>query len=314
MDENYDSLEKQYLTALDNWLSSCKRRDTISKNTVAVGLVVIDHLSKRCPVTREDVTSQGGEIKGSRAGLGRILEKYGVPQSYLKETTTRQAPQDGQRLFDVLDWGRKLSALNETERKKLLENLAHILTNVAFEHLRRENLILGFDRRQAPTTWIHEIVENAKSRSGGVVEQHLIGAKLEKRFKDVIVPNYPAHAADVQTSRDGDFSISQVIYHVTASPGRAVIQKCASNIRSGKFPILLVPSEKENHAKVIAEDEGIGQELTIISIENFVALNIIELSIEENKDTFTVLREIVSVYNRRLAEVETDLSLTIEVR
>ena len=32
------------------------------------------------------------------------------------------------------------------------------------------------------------------------------------------------------------------------------------------------------------------------------------------KDFFSVLKEIVEIYNRRLAEVETDLSLQIEIR
>jgi len=54
--------------------------------------------------------------------------------------------------------------------------------------------------------------------------------------------------------------------------------------------------------------------LTIISIEDFVALNIIEQATEEDKDFFSVLQDIVHIYNRRLAEVETDLSLQIEVR
>jgi hypothetical protein len=35
---------------------------------------------------------------------------------------------------------------------------------------------------------------------------------------------------------------------------------------------------------------------------------------EENKDFFSVLKEIVEIYNKRLSEVETDLSLRIEVR
>ncbi len=39
-----------------------------------------------------------------------------------------------------------------------------------------------------------------------------------------------------------------------------------------------------------------------------------ELATEENKDFFAILQEIVQIYNRRLAEVETDLSLQIEVR
>ena len=101
---------------------------------------------------------------------------------------------------------------------------------------------------------------------------------------------------------------------MTATPSRNVLQKCAANIKVGLHPVLLVPGEQENKARVLAQDEGIDKELSIISIENFVALNIIELATEENRDFFSVLQEIVQIYNQRLAEVETDLSLQIEVR
>ncbi len=35
---------------------------------------------------------------------------------------------------------------------------------------------------------------------------------------------------------------------------------------------------------------------------------------EENKDFFSILKEIVEIYNKRLSKVETDLSLQIQVR
>jgi hypothetical protein len=161
---------------------------------------------------------------------------------------------------------------------------------------------------------VQVIVENAKGRSGGVVEQHLVGAKLERRFKGTPVENYPVHAGDRQTERPGDFVISKVVYHVTASPSRDVLKKCAGNTEAGLQPVLLVPREQEAKARVLAQDEGIDRELAIISIEDFVAFNIIELATEERKDFFMILKEIVEIYNRRLTEVETDLSLQIQVR
>lgn len=309
-----ENMKKYCFEILNNWLTSCIRHNKLSRNTIAVGLVVIDHLRENCPVIKEAVVSSGGEIKGARSGLRNILEKYKVPDNYLKEITTRQAHQDGQRLFEMFQWGDMLLSLSEDDRDKILLALSSSLSEKAFEWLKRQNLKLDIDRRQSPSAWIHLIIENAKTRSGGVVEQHLIGAKLERRFKNISLPNYPAHAADVQTAREGDFSIAKHIYHVTAAPGRNVIQKCAANIKTGGFPILLVPSDQEPKTRALAEDEGIEKELTIISIESFIALNIIELAIEENKEFFSVLQEIVNVYNRRLSEVETDLSLQIEIK
>ena len=175
-------------------------------------------------------------------------------------------------------------------------------------------LKLEINRIHSPQTWTGSILENAKGRSGGVVEQQLVGAKLARRFKGMDIPNHPAHAGDRQTERAGDFAISQSVYHVTSAPSRDVLQKCVKNIKAGLHPILLIPCEQKNKAQVLAQDEGIDRKLIIISIEDFVALNIIELATEESKDFFSVLKEIVEIYNTRLAEVETDLSLRIEVR
>jgi hypothetical protein len=309
-----EEVKQQSRQILSEWLDSCTRRGKIARNTVAVGIVVLDHLKRACPTSRDEVISQGGEVRGARSGLGTILESYNIPSSYLKEVTTRQGHQDGQRLFEQFEWGKKLAEIPEDERETLLLELVEDLRNLANVWLKRQNLKLDIDRRQAPTTWVNVIVENAKGRSGGVVEQHLVGAKLARRFKEMEIPNHPAHAGDRQTERAGDFAISQLVYHVTSAPSRDVLQKCVKNVRVGLHPVLLIPREQENKAQILAQDEGIDKELTIVSIEDFVALNIIELATEESKDFFGVLKEIVEIYNKRLSEVETDLSLRIEVR
>ncbi len=308
------SLKQESHDILASWLESCTRNNKISRNTVAIGIVVLDHLRKNNPVLRSDVISQGGEVSGARSGLGRILESYGIPSSYLKEITTRQGHQDGQRLFEMFEWGNKFTSLTEQERDVILLELINSLRNLAENWLKRQNLKLDLDRRQAPATWINIIVENAKGRSGGIVEQQLVGAKLARRFQDVEIPNHPSHAADKQTERMGDFTISNLVYHVTAAPSRNVLQKCADNLKVGLHPILLIPRDQENKVRVLAQDEGIDQQLTIISIESFIATNIIELATDEKKDFFSVLKEIVEIYNARLSAVETDLSLQIEVR
>lgn len=300
--------------ALTNWLNSCTRSGKVSRNTVAIGIVVFDHMRKGIPVSRERVLSRGGEVKGARSGLRTILESYGIPGNYLKEATTRQSPQDGQRLFEAFNWGELLLPLAETQRDALLLELIAALKTYASEWLNRQSLKLALDRRESPTAWVGAIIEGAKSLSGGVVEQHLVGAKLARRYKDVDVPNYPAHAADRQTARSGDFSIKGIVYHVTANPSRGVIEKCIENVKAGLKPVLLVPRDAEYRAKALAEEEKIDKSLSIISIESFVALNIIELAIDNDQDFFGVLQEIIDTYNERLAAVETDLSLKIDVK
>jgi len=224
-----------HMNILEQWIKSCTRNNKISRNTVAVGIVVLDHLSNTCPALKDDVITGGGEVKGTRSGLSSILEKYGLPASFLKEVTTRQGHQDGQKLFDLFNWGDSFIDFTDDDRKTILQALINRLCGVAIDWLRRQKLKLNIDRRQSPSAWIHSIIKNAEGDSGGIVEQHLVGAKLERRFSDIHISNHPAHAGDSQTSRSGDFGISNIVYHVTGSPTSKVIEKCIDNIIKSIF-------------------------------------------------------------------------------
>jgi len=299
--------------ALSEWIEKCRTRGEVSRNTVAMGIVVLDHLSVKCPVVPSEVQSARGEIKGARSGLSSILEKYGIPKRYLKEVTTRAGHQDGQRLFEALDYGQAIASLPAAKRDAYLRDSIDSLVAMAKEWLERQHLKVNCDRQLAPDKWIGYILDEARGRSGGKVEQHLIGAKLQRRHVNIPIPNNPSHAGDVQTGRPGDFIVGTTAYHVTASPGSAVVEKCAKNLTCGLHPFLLVPRNQVDKARHIAEDQGIADRTSINAIEDFVAANIIELA-EGRQEVFVeVLRSILNAYNCRLEAVETDLSLKIEI-
>lgn len=67
------SLKQESHDILAKWLESCTRNNKISRNTVAIGIVVLDQLRRNSPVSRSGVISQGGEVSGARSGLGRVL-------------------------------------------------------------------------------------------------------------------------------------------------------------------------------------------------------------------------------------------------
>jgi len=158
-----DAIKQESRQILDSWIASCTRSGTVSRNTVAIGIVVLDHLKKTCPLSRDDVISPGGEVKGARSGLPNILNAYGIPISYLKEVTTRQGHQDGQKLFEHFEWGNKLSKLTDSERGQVLMGLIQILLGQANDWLTRQNLKLAIDRQQAPSTWIQRLWKTRKS-------------------------------------------------------------------------------------------------------------------------------------------------------
>jgi hypothetical protein len=279
-----------------------------------MGVVVLDRLSGAGTLHRDEVVSQGGEISGARAGLPMKLAKHGIPEKFLKEITTRQAHQDGQRLYEQLGYGKELSGLNEAQREEQINLGLAKLKSHALAWLGRQHIQLECGRQCSPATWITAILDDAKGKSGGKVEQHLVGAKLEKRYPAIRIPNHPGNAGDVQTGRSGDFIVGTTCFHVTSAPSSAVVAKCASNIQTGLHSVLLVPREQVSKSRHLAEDKNVIRDVTIIAIEDFIASNIIELSEGKQSEFMITMRSIIDAYNRRLEEVETDISLRIEVK
>lgn len=225
-----------------------------------------------------------------------------------------QASHDAERLLEHLDFGKPLAKLGSTDRERLLAEGIKLLREKALQWLRRQNLSIRCDRQDSPSYWVHSILRESEGKSGGRVEQHLVGAKLQKRHPGRTIPNHPGHAGDAQTGRHGDFDVGSNSYHVTANPGRSVIQKCKENVEGNRHAVLVVPKDKEGHARAIAEDEGIARRITILALEDFIAENVIEISTENQTDFFATLKEIIEEYNRRIEEAETDMALKIDLR
>jgi hypothetical protein len=177
----------------------------------------------------------------------------------------------------------------------------------------RKHIKIACDRQWAPSAWIEAILEEAKGKSGGKVEQHLVGAKLQARHPKIDVPNYPGHAGDVQTGRACDFAIGSTCYHVTASPTLTEVKKCAGNIRKGLHPVLLVPRAMAAKSFHLAEVVGIEKQLSVRAIEDFIGENIVEIANELGQEYLAVLKQVIDTYNKRFALVETDMSLRIEL-
>lgn len=169
------------------------------------------------------------------------------------------------------------------------------------------------DRQHSPAVWIDSILAAAELRSLGAVEFHLVGATLQQRHPGIVIPNNPGHAADAQTGRSGDFPLRDVSYHVTATDGKEATERCKQNIGAGVHPVLLVPRRYVESARVRADVAGILDRVSILAIEDFITQNVIEMSTNQQQDFFSTLKAIIDEYNRRLEEVETDMSLKIEL-
>jgi hypothetical protein len=301
---------------VNGWLALYrdKKKAVAARNLVAVGIVVLDRLLAVPRLTEQDAFTQRGELKGARSGLRSVLARHGIPETYLKEATGRQAAKYARTLLENLEWGDRIPNGKE-ERQKYLEAAIDVLVKEAAAWLHQDPLKISCDRQCSPITWVSAILKKAEGRSGGRLEQHLIGAKLQERYAERIkVPKHPGHAADVQTRRSGDFDLGRVSYHVTSNPTRGHLQKCKENAAANRVPVLIVPAGKVEKARVYAGDEGMDNRVTILSIEDFVAQNVIEISSEYDVGVFEIMKAIIDEYNRRVMEIEKDVSLVIQIQ
>jgi hypothetical protein len=206
-----------------------------------------------------------------------------------------------------------LNSCSPSERAEVLETLQGFLVDRVIEFHNRERIKLIFD--PSKTTWqtIQGLLLAARETGReGPVAQHLVGAKLELRFPDLVISNESYSTADDQLGRPGDFWIGDTAFHVTVAPMPALFEKCAQNIKGGFRVFLLVPDRTLNGARQNAELVMPGQ-MVVESIESFVSTNIEELSAFAKKEVVSGIRRLLDTYNRRVSECETDLSMSVEI-
>ena len=178
---------------------------------------------------------------------------------------------------------------------------------------------LEFRYDPAASTWhaVDEILQKSEEAGkSGSVAQHLVGAKLQLRFPDIAVANNPVSAADQQTGRAGDFQIGDTAFHVTVTPTRDnLLERVKENIRQGLRVYVVVPDEKVATARGYAEEQLPDQasQIAVCALEAFVAQNIDELSLFAKGCILKGFRALLEEYNQRVAAVESDSSLLIEV-
>ncbi len=168
-----------------------------------------------------------------------------------------------------------------------------------------------------PTTSSREIVGKilaaAQERQKiGQVAEYLVGAKLALRFPSREIRNSAASAADEQTDEHGDFQINDCIFHVTVSPNNGHYEKCLANLSEGYRVFLLVTDEKLLGSRQYTQD-NVGEGVSVESIQSFVSQNIEELAAFAGDKVAENMKLLLEKYNERVAEVETDLSLQIEI-
>ena len=169
----------------------------------------------------------------------------------------------------------------------------------------------GSVRRLLTQAQRRDTLEPGQSRR---VLLHLVGATLDCALGRGHFQHHSFSTADAPNNRAGDFFLGDVAIHVTTAPGEAVIERCKGNLDDGHRPVVVTVQRSLSVAEGLAANVGLSDQIDIFEIEQFIALNLYELSKFGADGRKVAIVELVSRYNEVVDEFETDPSLKIELR
>jgi len=311
---------EQALQAFEEWYDSLPTYAIAgngpAKGTIAGALVVLEHLKADYNLDIEDhLAKSGTQIRGaSGKAVAGILARFGETRRYLSEggRTNRGLRKDIEPLLAALET-LSLDGLSESDRKRVLGEMQGFLVERVRAFFNRQRIKFQFEPSKSVWQLLHNILETAKVRGQeGPVAQYLVGAKLTLRFPEREIVNLSYSTADVQTDRPGDFALEDTAFHVTVAPQSGLFDKCKQNLQDGLRPYILVPGGMQVGIRQLADRVAPGQ-ITVTSVESFVAQNVEELSCFSNKQLVTGLRALLEKYNERTDEAENDKSMLIRI-
>lgn len=250
----------------------------------------------------------------TRTNVQGILARFGETRVLLQEggRTNRGLMRNLTPLLSLLATS-DIGFLSEEERNDAIDEMQSFLVERAADIFNADKISFSFNLTTSSREIVGKILDSAREKQkAGDVAEYLVGAKLALRFPGHDIRNSVASAADVQTQEQGDFQISDCVFHVSVAPNSGHYEKCKSNIANGLRVFVLVPDARLLGTRQFVEQE-LGDRVSVESIESFVSQNIEELSEFASDKVAVNLKLLLDKYNERVAEVETDLSLQITI-
>lgn len=183
-------------------------------------------------------------------------------------------------------------------------------------HAELGGIEVHFSPNETIGTFLKKLI-HFPSNNPGAILQHLVGAKLELRYKSnnkINIEHNKSATADVQTNRKGDFDLGNSVIHVTKSPTTDHFKKALQNAESGRITYLLIPEDRMGTADLAKDiDSNYRAKVNVYSVEQFISQNIDELSLFQKEISLSNLKELLDTYNNLIEQYENDSSLKIVI-
>ena len=306
----------QALNTLTRWFDSYRPSAGEEPNTyvICAGLAVLERMRASFPLARSDYVTPRNQVRTSGPLVQSILVRNGEDRRFTAEggRTTRGTVPAAEAIAVGLNDVDTLASLSAEDREQVIDRLQGWLVERVKDYFNRQRIEVEVDVNK-PSPQIVTDILTAAGQKAGAVAQHLVGAKLAVRFPELDVENFSYTTADQQLGRPGDFMVGDTAFHVTVSPMPPVLDKCRENIRNGYRPLLLVPESRLQAARQMAEAVEAQASIGIAAVESFVGQNMEEIGNFERNELAVGFKKLLETYNERVAEVETDRSLMIDI-
>jgi hypothetical protein len=153
---------------------------------------------------------------------------------------------------------------------------------------------------------IHEILERARSRDREeLVARALVCAHLELHYASSI-------ALPSESDHHGEVLVNDTLFHVTVAPTPYLYQRCQANLQNGYQVFILVPERILPDVRQYVATILPGK-VTVASIEVFLTQSIEYSAAFSIGEIMRGFRQLLEMYNQRIAAQTRDTSLLIEL-
>lgn len=288
------------------------------KGAICVALVVTRHAKERgLPLNADALLTDGsGQVLGlGKTAVQSILKDHGISKVLAEEggRTSRGSIRNMRAYVDFLNQQATRSAIN-------LDNIEKWWIAQVRKFFEAKPMLFRLDANSSLRSILRDLLKQAEERQRqdvgtmflGAVLQHLVGAKLELVL-GCQLESHGAFVADSVTDRPGDYHVEDVVIHVTASPGEALIRKCRDNLDQGLRPLIITTFRNVPLTETLIANTGveIQDRIEIFDVEQFVASNILELSKFKASSRKITVADLILRYNR-LATRENNPGLLIQ--
>jgi hypothetical protein len=308
------------VTELEEKLTAYQKEKRLTSKGKLAAVLYVSSLAKKqgLPLDASVLITQGkGQVKGlGKAAVQTILKEYGIHR-VLAEECGRTSRGSLGNMPDYVDF------LNQLHEEALADPNAIEAWWVdrVRDFFNSQPFTLKYDTSKSLRSIVRDLLaqafkrqkENPGTMYAGALLQHLIGAKLSLILPEGTVENHGFSVSDAVSARNGDFTIDEVIIHVTTAPGEALMRKCKRNLEAGERPIIVTTSENIAGAESLAKIQDIGGRVDILEAEQFIATNVYEISLFKTAQRKVTVKHLIDKYNEIIEDCETDPSLRMRI-